>query len=108
MIIKASALSTVVPDGRDLGIFTHIGGMLDNKEFAHSVPVSDTFSVSFLVRSVPDSTSEVDIWDGWMKEEKRTVLLLRMSKPPRISTICLIGKGLYCKERSAREIGPDR
>ena len=26
-------LSTVVPDGRDLGIFTHIGGMLDNKEF---------------------------------------------------------------------------
>jgi hypothetical protein len=50
MIIKASALSTVVPDGRDLGIFTHIGGVLDNKEFAHSVPANDAFSVSFLVR----------------------------------------------------------
>jgi hypothetical protein len=50
MIIKASALSTVVPDGRDLGIFTHIGGVLDNKEFAHSVPANDTFSVSLLIR----------------------------------------------------------
>ena len=50
MIIKASAPSTVVPDGRDLGIFTHIGGMLDNKEFACSVPVNDTLSVSFLIR----------------------------------------------------------
>jgi hypothetical protein len=50
MIIKASALSTVVPDGRDLAIFAYIGGMLDNKEFSHSVPVNDTFSVSFLIR----------------------------------------------------------
>ena len=44
-------LSTVVPDGRDLGIFTHIGGMLDNEEFAHFVPANDTFSMSFLVRN---------------------------------------------------------
>jgi hypothetical protein len=50
MVIKASALSTMVRDGRDLAIFTHIGGMLDNKEFAHSVPANDTFSVSFLTR----------------------------------------------------------
>ena len=50
VIVKASALSTVVPDGRDLGIFTHISGMLDDKEFAHSVPGNDTFSVSFLIR----------------------------------------------------------
>jgi hypothetical protein len=34
VIVKALALSTVVPDGRDLGIFTHISGMLDDKEFA--------------------------------------------------------------------------
>jgi hypothetical protein len=38
-------VSAVVPDGRDLAIFTHIGGMLDKKEFAHSVPADDTFSV---------------------------------------------------------------
>jgi hypothetical protein len=50
MIIKASALSTVVPDGRDLGIFTHIGGTLDNKESAYSVPANDTLSVSSLIR----------------------------------------------------------
>ena len=50
MIVKASALSTVVPDGRDLGIFTHIGGVLDNKELAYSGPANDTFSMSFLVR----------------------------------------------------------
>ena len=50
MIIKASTLSAVVPDDRHLAIFTYIGGMLDNKEFAHSVPVNDTFSVSFLIR----------------------------------------------------------
>jgi hypothetical protein len=50
MIIKASASTTVVPGGRDLGIFTHTGGMLDNKEFACSVPVNDTLSVSFLIR----------------------------------------------------------
>jgi hypothetical protein len=30
--------STVMPDGRNLGIFTHIGVVRDNKEFAHSVP----------------------------------------------------------------------
>jgi hypothetical protein len=45
MVTKASTLSTVVPDGRDLAYFTHIGGMLDNKEFAHSVSANDTFSV---------------------------------------------------------------
>src|SRR5271155_2396144 len=50
MIIKASALSAVVPDGRDLAIFTHIGCMLDNKEFPHPAPANDTFSVSFLIR----------------------------------------------------------
>jgi hypothetical protein len=50
VIIKASALSTVVPDGRDLAIFTHIRDILDNKEFADSVPGNDTFSVSFLIR----------------------------------------------------------
>ena|SRR5437764_13160637 len=50
LIIKASALSTVVPDSRDLAIFMHIGGMLDNKKFAYSVPANDMFSVSFLVR----------------------------------------------------------
>jgi hypothetical protein len=43
VIIKPSALSTVVPDGRGLAIFAYIGDMLDNKEFAHSVPANDTF-----------------------------------------------------------------
>jgi hypothetical protein len=38
-------VSAVVPDGRDLAIFTHMGGMLDKKEFAHSVPADDTCSV---------------------------------------------------------------
>jgi hypothetical protein len=46
MIIKASAVSTVVLNGRDLSIFAHIGGMLDSEEFAHSVPANDTFSLS--------------------------------------------------------------
>jgi hypothetical protein len=62
MIIKASALSAVVPDGRDLAIFTHISGMLDNKEFAHSVPANDTFSV-FLGQEGPNSKSLV----GWYR-----------------------------------------
>jgi hypothetical protein len=50
MVTKASTLSIVVPDGRDLAYLTHIGGMLDNKEFAHSVSANDRFSVSFLIR----------------------------------------------------------
>ena len=50
----------------------------------------------------------LDIWEGYVKGGKRTALLLRMPKPPRISTTCLIGKGLYYKGRSSREIEPDR
>jgi hypothetical protein len=68
------------------------------------LPWSRRAELEELGRSVPDPTSEVDIWEDWM----RMVLLLRMPKSPRISTPCLIGKGLYCKGRSAPEIGPDR
>jgi hypothetical protein len=61
-----------------------------------------------LGRSVPDSTSEADIWEDCMKEGKRTALQLGMPKSPRIPTTCLIGKDLCYKRRSTREIGPDR
>ena len=58
---------------------------------------------------MPDLTSEVDIWEDCMKEEKRTAPLLRMPKSPsNLLPLVLIRKDLYCKGRSAREVGPDR
>jgi hypothetical protein len=49
--VKATlTLTAVALDGRGLAIFTHIGGMLDNKEFAYSVLANDMFSVPFLTR----------------------------------------------------------
>jgi hypothetical protein len=35
-IVEAATLASMVPDGRDLRILTHIGSMINNKEFSQA------------------------------------------------------------------------
>jgi hypothetical protein len=49
-VVKAPALISVIPNGRDLRVITEVGSMLDNKKFAGAFINGDTLCVPSFIR----------------------------------------------------------